>query len=137
MKFFIDFEFDGDTIVSLAIVPLNYTMETFYEVATDQVSDEWVREHVVPHLHKQPIGIEALRQKLGLYLTQFDDWHFIADWPTDISLIANLLHFGNGTMLPSTDTIAFTVWRVDPVSKLPHNALADAIALREVYRNGG
>ena len=69
--------------------------------------------------------------------TMFPTTEITPSPPTDISLIANLLHFGNGTMLPSTDTIAFTVWRVDPVSKLPHNALADAIALREVYRNGG
>lgn len=137
MKFFIDFEFDGDTIVSLAVVPLNPDYLPFYEVAVSEVRSEWVREHVVPHLNRDPIGLPALVQKLGLFLSQFSDWEFIADWPTDVSLLASLLHDGNGKMLPSAAIIGFTVWRVDPVSALPHNALADALALREVYWRGG
>lgn len=131
MIFFVDFEFDGPDIISLALVPVDESKASFYEVAQNTARNPWVKKNVLPVLCKEPIGLPSLRELLESYLSTFDEWTFIADWPTDIALLANLLHNGDGTMMRSPKSIEFRVWRIDAPSLNRHNALADAEGLRD------
>lgn len=57
----------------------------------------------------------------------------IADWPEDVAHFCNFLITGPGTRI-DTPPLTFEVRRdLDAVSKIPHNALEDARAMRLKY----
>lgn len=73
-----------------------------------------------------------MQEQLEIYLAQFESVHIVADWPEDIAWICNVIITGPGTRL-NTPPITFEVLRIDTVSAKPHEALADACALRDWY----
>jgi hypothetical protein len=133
MDLFIDGEWNsyGGDLISLAIV--SECGQEFYEVLNCKNPDPWVAENVIPKLNKEPISLDEFQNKLHEFLIQFDRIHVIADWPEDISWLCKSLIRGPGERL-DTPPLTLEVLRVDSVSRIPHNALADARALRGCYR---
>jgi hypothetical protein len=129
MKLFIDGEWNsyGGELISLALVP--EIGEHFYEVLGCKNPDPWVAENVMPKLRKIPITMSLMQEKLEAYLSQFESIHIVADWPEDIMWFCKVLITGPGTRI-NTPPLSLEILRVDTVSTNPHNALADAGALR-------
>lgn len=136
MKVFIDGEWNsyGGELISLALVAEDG--RTFYEVLGCNNPDEWVAKNVMPKLEKEPIPFVIFQLELAKYLMQFefDSVHVIADWPEDIMWFCKVLIVGPGIRL-DTPPLTMEILRVDTVSSNPHNALADAMALRDWYVN--
>ena len=136
MNLFIDGEWNsyGGELISLALVAEDG--RSFYEVLGCDNPDPWVAENVMPKLEKEPIPFVIFQLELAKYLMQFefDSVHVIADWPEDIMWFCKVLIVGPGIRL-DTPPLTMEVLRVDTVSSNPHNALADAMALRDWYVN--
>ena len=132
MRIFIDGEWNsyGGDLISLALVAEDG--RSFYEVLGCENPDQWVAENVMPKLAKPWIVLQSLQEQLENFLSQFDTVHIIADWPEDIMWFCKVLITGPGTRL-DTPPLTMQILRVDTVSKNPHNALADAQALRDWY----
>lgn len=129
MKLFIDGEWNsyGGELISLALVP--EIGDHFYEVLGCDNPDPWVAENVMTKLYKNRITMPEMQEKLEAYLSQFESVHIVADWPEDIMWFCKVLITGPGTRI-NTPPLSLEVLRVDTVSTNPHNALADADALR-------
>jgi hypothetical protein len=135
MRIFIDCEYNGfgGELISMALVAENG--KEFYEVTwpgdyTSRKASDWVEKNVVPKLEKERITQSHFLLKLYQFLGQFDSIHVIADWPEDIHHFCMALLTGPG-MRMDTPPLTMEVVRIDTVSKNPHNALADARALRD------
>lgn len=133
MKIFIDCEFNDfqGELISMALV--SEDGKEFYEWLGCDSPSPWVAENVIPKIGSiKPICIKQFQAKLQQYLNQFDQCHIIADWPEDITHFCKALITGPGWRV-DTPPLTFEIIRIDAVSKNPHNALADATALRLVY----
>ena len=87
--------------------------------------------YVVPVAPKQPPG----SAELAAYLAGDMEPLIVADWPDDIALFCGLLVTGEGEMA-AVGTLRFELIRspgfsVAATSRVPHNALHDARALRD------
>ena len=131
MKLFIDCEWNsfGGDLISMALVAEDG--REFYEVLSCFEPDPWVAENVMGKLGKEPVPRYVFRDILASFLSQFDSVHVVGDWPEDIARFCNALIIGPGERL-DTPPLTMEVLRVDAVSENPHNALADARALKEL-----
>ncbi len=140
MVLFLDTEFNGfgGELLSIALVP--EVGDPFYRIVSDtkQTPIEWVVEHVLP-IMESFIGFaasgtrEQIRSDLQQYLMVFDQIHIISNCSEDISLFRDLMLMdvsGERIKLPpvTTETV-----RMSSRSKLPHNALADAIGRKDKF----
>lgn len=139
MKMWIDTEFNEyrGALISLALVAENGA--EWYGVRYCDDPGWWVREHVMPHLGKEPERDCVLRASLDQFLRQFASVHIVSDWPGDIAHFCNFLEYAPGDRL-GPDSMTFEVRRDLPdttsTSTVPHNALEDARALaRGVLHN--
>lgn len=142
MKLFLDCEFNGfgGELISLALVP--EMGEVFYQVldTASMKIEPWVRDNVMPHLvfnHRghYPISPGAMTVALGKYLRQWTEVTVVADWPDDFRYLMGALITGPGMMVATPGVFTMELRRdLDYVSELPHNALADAIAIRAAYK---
>lgn len=136
--FYIDCEFNGlnGDLLSIALVDQDLSTE-FYEVLEhDHLTiDPWVNEHVIPFLGKPPVSKKSLQEKLSRYLP--DLFTIVADWPDDIRYFCELLITGPGKAIDFTKCF-FVLDRnlSSDKSKIPHNALEDARAIRAGHFNG-
>jgi len=147
MNMFIDCEYNGmgGQLISIALVPESDQLEPFYrELIINEPIEAWVNDNVLPLLNQtqflQMGGIYApcsranLQADLAMYLKQYDSIHLISDWPDDIKYFCDLLITGPGTRI-DTPKLTMEIRRdLDCVSEQPHNALADAIAIREQWK---
>lgn len=133
MRIWIDTEFNeykGD-LISMALVAEDG--REWYEVRHCKNPGDWVAEHVMPILGKEPISLLAIQVGLLRFLAQFDAVHLVADWPEDIAHFCNLLITGPGIRI-DTPPLTMEIRRdLDAVSELPHNALEDARAIRRKH----
>lgn len=132
MKIYIDTEFNEfqGELISMALVA--ESGQEFYEVLPCENPGPWVAENVMPILFKAPISKEALQLRLQHWLAQFPEVHLIADWPEDIQHFCQALITGPGMRI-NTPPLTMEIRRdLDAVSELPHNALADARAIRDL-----
>lgn len=135
MKVFIDCEYNGSggELISMAMVPED-DGPVFYEVldTTGMAIDPWVEEHVIPVLgDRPPVSEDEFKMRLGMYLDSFDELHIVSDWPDDIRLLMQSMIVGPGVRLGGPDVITLEVMRHDCPSRVPHNALHDAMGIRE------
>ncbi|MDE1179481.1 hypothetical protein [Paraburkholderia sp.] len=133
MRIWIDTEFNEfrGELISMALVA--ESGEEFYEVVGCKNPGPWVKAHVLPILGKAPVGMSQLQSRLHQYLSQFDSIHLIADWPEDIAHFCRALIVGPGERI-CTPALSMVIRRdLDAVSEIPHNALADARAIRAVH----
>jgi hypothetical protein len=143
MRYFLDTEYNGigGALISLALVPDDGD-ELYLTLQTDEPILEWVQQHVVPYLDMVPEQLSCPRltrkdaaHALERYLRHDHEPVIIADWPEDISQFCDLMVTGPGDMVD----IRHATFRLLPMSnfstaansKVPHNALHDARALRE------
>ncbi len=133
IRMWLDTEFNehGGELISLALAAEDGS--EFYEVLACANPKPWVADNVMPVLHKAPVSVGDLTAKLGAFLWKHSSIYIIADWPCDIELFCKALITGPGQMI-ATPQLAFVLDRTLPdtaqASKIPHNALEDARALR-------
>ena len=147
MRYFLDTEYNGigGALLSLALVP-DEGDELYLTFKTDDAIVAWVQQHVVPYLDSVPDQLACPRldrseaaQALEHYLRHDEDAVIIADWPEDVAQFCNLMVTGPGDMVD----IRHLTFRLLPLSnfstaensRVPHNALHDARALRDHYRS--
>jgi hypothetical protein len=143
LRYFLDTEYNGwgGALLSLALVP-DDGEELYITLQWEGALEEWVTRNVVPYLDTVSESLRSQRMSradaagtVAHYLAGDPDPLIVADWPEDIAQLSMLLVTGAGIMaevpgltlqflrLPGFSTAAN--------SKVPHNALHDARALRD------
>ena len=143
MRYFLDTEYNGwgGALLSLALVPDDG--EEFY-LTLDWAGplEPWVERNVVPYLDTVPeplvsprLGRADAARAVSHYLAGDPAPLIVADWPEDIAQFNALLLTGPGTMVevpPLTFRfVELSGFSTAANSKVPHNALHDARALRD------
>jgi hypothetical protein len=128
-------------LLSLALVP-DHGEELYLTLDWDGVLEEWVERNVIPYLDMvEPqlvsprLGRADAARAVGHYLAGDNDPLIVADWPEDVALFNALLVTGPGVMTEVPE-ITFRLVQLPGFStaansKVPHNALHDARALRD------
>ena len=147
MRYFLDTEYNGigGALLSLALVP-DDGEELYLTLKTDEPIVPWVERHVVPYLDTVPTQLSWGRlarrdaaDALERYLRHDLEPVIVVDWPEDISQFCNLMVTGQGDMIDVRDVtfrlLPLSNFSTAENSKVPHNALHDARALRDHYRS--
>jgi hypothetical protein len=136
VRYFLDTEFNGfgGPLIALALVPEDAGLKPFYAALSCPAPTPWVAKHVLPVLGIEPVSRETLGHSLATYLGNDPDSLLVADWPEDIAHAAMALIASPGHRHP-IDRIRFELCDAfgfdgAALSKMPHNALYDAAALR-------
>jgi hypothetical protein len=144
MRYFLDTEFNGfgGALISLALVPEYGDQEYYVVVPLEEQPHPWVAQHVLPYLGTVPPGLSSdpvppaqAARDLAFYLHRDAEPLIVADWPDDIAYFCRLLVTGPGQMV-ATGHLRFlfldnTGFSTAENSRVPHNALHDARALRD------
>jgi len=131
MRLWIDTEYNGfkGALISMALI--DEDGREWYEVLKCRSPSPWVAKHVMPKLHKQPVTRGAMRKSLYGFLNVYEDVHIVADWPQDIQHFCDLLIVSQGLRINLPPLTMEIRQDIDARKSLtPHNALADARALR-------
>ncbi len=142
MRYFLDTEYNGfgGDLISLALVPEIGDEEFYATLPLPDSIHDWVAVHVIPYLRMvppalyQPMSRLEAGVELAHYLAHDPLPVIIADWPDDIAHFCGLLSPGPAEMV-EVDTLHFELLRTPGFStaansRVPHNALHDARALR-------
>lgn len=145
LRYFLDTEYNGSggELLSLALVP-DEGEELYLTFDWSGALEPWVQRHVVPYLDTVPDPLVSPRlsrldaaRTISHYLAGDREPLIIADWPEDIALFNALLIIGPGVMAevpPLTFRfVALSGFSTAANSKVPHNALHDARALRDHF----
>jgi hypothetical protein len=145
LRYFLDTEYNGigGALLSLALVPDDGD-ELYLTFQTDEPLVEWVQRNVVPYLDSVTEQLSCPRlprrdaaDALERYLRHDEQPLIVADWPEDIAQFCNLLITGQGDMLElrhlTFKLVPMTNFSTAANSKVPHNALHDARALRDHF----
>jgi len=143
MRYFLDTEFNGfgGELMSLALVPEDGDQDYYVVIPIEGPYHPWVEKHVVPYLESVPpmlfnrLDRIAAAHDIAAFLANDRDVTIIADWPEDIALFCRLLLVGE-TEIVDVKHMRFEFRRIPGFStarnsKVPHNALHDARALRD------
>jgi hypothetical protein len=143
LRYFLDTEYNGwgGALLSLALVP-DEGEELYLTLDWEGPLDPWVQRNVVPYLDTVPQNLVSPRlsrpdaaRAIAHYLAGDPDPLIAADWPEDIALFNALLVIGPGVMaeVPSIrfQFMPLAGFSTAANSKVPHNALHDARALRD------
>lgn len=135
MRLFLDTEFTdfGGDLISLALV--SEKDDEFYVVVPYFNSPNlWVHKNVIPVLNIPEIPLVRAQRELQAFLNRFTHIEIIADWPEDFKHFCNFLLTAPGKRITTSDITMRIVNRVGSAgSKIPHNALEDAKAIRTSY----
>ena len=140
MRLFLDTEFNGHRgdLTSMALVDSD--SRYWYEVLDCKNPVPWVKDNVIPVLKKKSISFPKFQESLHNFLST--NYHealiVIADWPVDIKYFCEVLITGDGSTCMDVGDLTFHVYRhlSTNKSKIPHNALEDAKALKTMYYGG-
>jgi len=135
MNVFLDAEFNG---FGGALISLGLACEDgreWYEVAEIPVEPhQFVVQHVLPVLGREPIGRERFSASLAEFLASVLESVVIADWPDDIRCLCDGLgQFGSGLRFRLGCTFVLLSEQPPCALQTTHNALSDARALRLWY----
>ena len=143
MRYFLDTEYNGwgGALLSLALVPEDGE-ELYLTLEWTGPLEQWVERYVVPYLDTVAEPLVSPRMSradaartVAQYLAGDSDPLIVADWPEDIALFNALLVTGPGVMaeVPGIrfEFLPLTGFSTAANSKVPHNALHDARALRD------
>ena len=143
MRYFLDTEYNGwgGALLSLALVPEDGE-ELYLTLDWGDPLEEWVQRNVVPYLDMVPKPLVSPRltradaaRAVAHYLAGDADPLIVADWPEDVALFNALLVTGPGVMAEvpelSYRVVQLPGFSTAANSKVPHNALHDARALRD------
>ena len=143
LRYFLDTEYNGwgGALLSLALVPEDGE-ELYLTLDWLGPLEDWVERNVLPYLDTVPLHLAAPRMSrvdaawtIAHYLAGDPDPLIVADWPEDIALFNALIVTGPGVMA-EVPGLRFQFVRLPGFStaansKVPHNALHDARALRD------
>jgi hypothetical protein len=145
MRYFLDTEYNGwgGALLSLALVP-DDGEELYLTLDRNGPLETWVERNVIPYLDAVPEQLVSPRMSradaartLAHYLAGDPDPLIVADWPEDIAQLNALLVTGPGVMAEvprlRCEFIALSGFSTAANSKVPHNALHDARALRDHF----
>ena len=143
MRYFLDTEYNGwrGALLSLALVPEDGE-ELYLTLDWEDALDPWVERNVVPYLDTVPDALVSPRlnradaaRAISHYLAGDSEPVIVADWPEDIAQLNMLLVTGPGTMIEVPPLrfqfVELSGFSTAANSKVPHNALHDARALRD------
>ncbi len=143
MRYFLDTEFNGwnGALLSVALVP-DEGEELYLTLDWDGPLEEWVERNVIPYLDSVPEVLVSPRMSrtdaartIAHYLAGDPDPLIVADWPEDIAQFSALLVTGPGVMVEVPGLrfqfLSLSGFSTAANSKVPHNALHDARALRD------
>ncbi len=143
LRYFLDTEYNGwgGALISFALVPEDGE-DLYVTLDVPRPFKPWVERHVVPYLDTVPPALVSPRMSridaastLAHYLAGDNNPRIIADWPEDLTLITALLVTGPAEMvdLPGAtfEFLRLPGFSTAATSKVPHNALHDARALRD------
>jgi hypothetical protein len=116
--------------------------ELYLTFRTDEPILDWVQRHVVPYLDMVPEQLSCPRltrkdaaHALERYLRHDENPMIVADWPEDIAQFCDLMVTGPGDMVEirhaTFQLLPMSNFSTAANSKVPHNALHDARALRD------
>jgi len=142
MEVFIDAEWNGyrGDLISMAMVAMD-EREFYRAFPLFTGTKPWEADNVIPVLRATGtagkyavIDRKQLPFEIAEWLAPYDAVHLIADWPEDIERFCRALITGPG-MRADTPPLTMEVRRdLDSSdSEFPHNALADARAIRDLY----
>lgn len=133
MNIYIDCEFNsfGGDLISMALVSENG--DEWYEVLECKNPDRWVQMNVMPVINKPFIEPLLFKGSLQKWLAQYQTVNIIADWPEDIAHFCRSMIFAPGKQI-KTPPLTMEIRRIDSDSRVPHNALHDARALRNAIQ---
>jgi len=143
MRYYLDTEFNGfgGTLISLALVPEDGDQEFYASLPLPDLVHPWVERNVIPYLRHVPPGLDHQLDRLqaadhiATYLAGDSYPVIVADWPEDIAHFCALLVTGPGDKVPlgamRFELIATPGFSSAANSRVPHNALHDARALRD------
>jgi hypothetical protein len=144
MRYFLDTEYNGwgGALLSLALVPEDGGEELYLTLDWDGMLEAWVERNVIPYLDMVPDPMVSPRlsradaaRTIAHYLAGDPNPLIVADWPEDIAQFNMLLVTGPGVMAevpPLTfQFVELSGFSTAANSKVPHNALHDARALRD------
>lgn len=129
MRIYIDCEWNSyqGALISMALVAANG--DYWYRSLGCANPDPWVAANVMPIIDMAPITLQEFQEELQEFLSSFPDVEIVADWPEDLAHFCRVLITGPGQRL-QYPPLRMRVIPIDTVSERPHNALADAWALR-------
>jgi hypothetical protein len=156
VRYFLDTEYNGwgGALLSLALVPEDGGQDFYVTIDWTGALEPWVETNVVPYLDSVPEPLisprldraDAARQLSAWLIREHDaqrlahypdgvELKVLADWPEDLSQICSLLTIGPGSMV-EVPPLAFQLIQLPGFStaansRVPHNALHDARALRD------
>ena len=143
MRYFLDTEYNGwgGALLSLALVS-EHGEEIYLTLEWDGSLEPWVQRNVVPYLDTVPQTLVSPRmtredaaRTVAHFLAGDANPVIIADWPEDIALLSALLVTGPGMMVEvprlTFQFVELGSFSTAANSKVPHNALHDARALRD------
>ena len=143
MRYFLDTEYNGwgGALLSLALVP-DDGEELYLTLDWSGPLDPWVEKNVVPYLDMVSDSLISPRlsrvdaaRTVSHYLAGDREPLIVADWLEDIAQFSMLLVTGAGVMVevpPLTfKFLELSGFSTAANSKVPHNALHDARALRD------
>lgn len=135
MDLFLDTEFTDFQGRLLSVGIIAQDGSEFYKVLDNITGcSAWVRKNVVPVLGKEPEPLEDIQFALENWLLQYDTITIIADWPEDIAHFCNLLITEPGMRIDTPPLTMVVDRRLSSAkSQIPHNALADARAIKQSY----
>ena len=140
MNLYLDTEFDGHggSLISLALA--GDDGKNWYGIFNAYCGNEWVAEHVAPKLYAMKPTIQGdhdvLRFSLNEYISARLGCTIWADWPADFEHLMHLMcgpDYSSSFMIPCTLKLINTP-DGEPKPEHPHNALSDAIALRDWHQ---
>jgi hypothetical protein len=143
MRYYLDTEFNGfgGALISLALVPEFGDEEFYVSLPLPEDLHPWVAQHVIPYLRFVPPAVdyelsrEHASRHLEAYLANDPDPLIIADWPDDLAHFCQLLLTGPGQIIAlhrlRLELLNGAGFSSAANSKVPHNALHDARALKE------
>lgn len=133
MKLFLDTEFNGfgGELLSMALVDEGGSF--FYgRVLNTQPIHPWVAEHVITKMEIEPVDEAAFRADLHRFLRGYRNPEIVADWHADFMHFFDAFHGADYTQsLDWSCTTRLLSGASDIQPENPHNALSDAIALRD------
>lgn len=141
MNLYLDTEFDGHGGALLSLALAADDGSHWYGVFNAICLNEWTREHVEPLFYKLKPTVQGdesvLRFSLKEYLKSREGCAIWADWPADFEHLMHAMcggHYGESFMIPCTMQLIVTPVG-EPKPETPHNALSDAIALRDWHKS--
>lgn len=143
MDLYLDTEFDGHGGHLISLAMSGSDDSSWYGIFDEQCGNEWVFHNVAPKLYAMPPSISGdhatLRASLREYLFSRANCVIFADWPADFEHLMRLMcgdNYDESFQVPCTMRLISTPYGW-PRPHHPHNALSDAIALREWHSQFG